>query len=528
MDELAPGTVFAGFTIEQSLGVGGMGTVYLARHPRIPRKVALKLLHRSLTDDDYARTLFEREADHAARLDHPNIVAVLDRGNESGQLWIAMQYVDGINAAAAVRDEPMDPQRAVEVIRDIASALDYAHEQGVLHRDVKPANILLEQTRSARPGRVLLADFGIAKALTETNQHTKTGMLVASLQYAAPEQFEAAQLDRRADVYSLGCTLFHLLTGRPPYPGSALPKLMNAHLHGSIPAPSYFGVGVPVPFDRVIEHALAKKRTDRFDSASELARAAAAALVPATAPAPAPPISAPFPVMPTTPALPNSPAVPNTPPMPNTSVPSTQVASTAAVQPIPPNRFADHGVDPTTVVTVNGLPAAASSPVPTGGRGRRLGAVAAAALVVLAVIAGAVWFMNRSGGTEEPPAVASTSLQGADGATYTVAGDILDKYDSLTDAQRADLGLPMSDEKANPDGIFQWFVGGVIIRQTGREAHVVWGEIRNRWNELGGSQGELGYPTSDELDIGGAKVSTFERGTVTFANGETTVDTWGR
>lgn len=511
MDELAPGTVFAGFTIEQSLGVGGMGTVYLARHPRIPRKVALKLLHRSLTDDDYARTLFEREADHAARLDHPNIVAVLDRGNESGQLWIAMQYVDGINAAAAVREEPMDPQRAVEIVRDIASALDYAHEQGVLHRDVKPANILLEQTRSARPGRVLLADFGIAKALTETNQHTKTGMLVASLQYAAPEQFEATQLDRRADVYSLGCTLFHLLTGRPPYPGSALPKLMNAHLHGSIPAPSHFGVGVPVPFDRVIEQALAKKRTDRYDSASELARAAAAALVPAT-----------------TPAMSNSPALPNIPPMPNTSVASTQAPPTAVVSPIPPTRFADHGVDPTTVVTGNGRSTAAPSPGPTGGRGRRLGAVAAAALVVLAVIAGAVWFLNRSDGTEEPPAVASTSLQGADGATYTVAGDILDKYNSLTDAQRADLGLPMSDEKANPDGIFQWFVGGVIIQQAGREAHVVWGEIRNRWNELGGSQGELGYPTSDELDIGGAKVSTFERGTVTFANGETTVDTWGR
>lgn len=323
MEELVPGTVFAGFTIKESLGVGGMGTVYRARHPRIPRQVALKLLHRSLTADDYARALFEREADHAARLDHPNIVAVLDRGNENGQLWIAMQYVAGTNAATAVRVEALDPEPAIHIVTEIAAALDYAHEQGVLHRDVKPANILLEHPRSGRPGRVLLADFGIAKALTETNQHTNSGMLVASLQYAAPEQFEAAQLDGRADVYALGCTLFHLLTGRPPYPGTSLPKLMNAHLHRAIPAPSHFGLGLPPAIDQVMERALAKKRTDRYGSASELGRAAAAALSPA-APVQPPPVS--DPVAP-------SPVAPS----PHTAAPSTAAPSTtqSSVIPIP-------------------------------------------------------------------------------------------------------------------------------------------------------------------------------------------------
>lgn len=187
MVEPPPGTVFAGFRIERLLGAGGMGSVYLADHPRLPRKVALKLLHRSLTHDQQASVLFEREADHAARLDHPNIVSILDRGREDDQLWIAMQYVPGTNASEAVVRARFEPDRAVHIVREIAKALDYAHENGVLHRDVKPANILLEEPGPGRPGRVLLADFGIAKALAETAYRTKSGTMVASLHYAAPE-----------------------------------------------------------------------------------------------------------------------------------------------------------------------------------------------------------------------------------------------------------------------------------------------------------------------------------------------------
>nr|WP_277351761.1 protein kinase [Antrihabitans stalactiti] len=278
---MEPGAVFAGYTVEQVLGVGGMGTVYLAAHPRLPRKTALKLLHPGLTDDEYVRSRFEQEADHAARLEHPNIVAVHDRGVSAGQLWIAMQHIDGTDAKAELEHGPVAPDRAVYIVSETAKALDYAHEVGVLHRDVKPANILLEHGRSGRPGRVLLADFGIAKALSEsTDQLTRTGMLVASLQYAAPEQFVGGELDHRTDVYSLGCTLFHLMTGQLPYAGTMLPQMMHAHLRSEIPKPSVVRPGLPRAMDAVIERALAKRPQDRFSSCGELAAAARAALRP--------------------------------------------------------------------------------------------------------------------------------------------------------------------------------------------------------------------------------------------------------
>ena len=275
---LAPGDVFAGYVIDRVLGVGGIGTVYLAKHPRLPKSVALKLLHPEMTRDDYVRSRFELEADHAARLEHPNIVAVYDRGREGDQLWIAMQYVDSTDTAEVLAGGPVDPARAVHIIGETAKALDYAHSKGVLHRDVKPANILLERDSQVRRGRVLLTDFGIAKALAETSHLTHTGMLVASLQYAAPEQFEGTILDARADVYSLGCTLFHLLTGQHPYPGSTLPELMHGHLTKPIPRPSLLRSGVPVGFDAVIAQAMAKDRDYRYPSCAALTSAAEHAL----------------------------------------------------------------------------------------------------------------------------------------------------------------------------------------------------------------------------------------------------------
>ncbi|MFD9669458.1 serine/threonine-protein kinase PknD [Rhodococcus sp. NPDC059968] len=278
---LRPGEVFAGYTIERVLGVGGMGTVYAAAHPRLPRRIALKVLHPALAEDDYARTRFELEADHAARLEHPNIVAVYDRGREGDRLWIAMQYVEGTDAETAREGAPLDPAQAVRIITETAKALDYAHEAGVLHRDVKPANILLEHPRPGHPGdpgRVLLADFGIAKALEHTQHLTKTGMLVASLQYAAPEQFASIPLDARADVYSLGCTLFRLLTGAQPYPGSTLAQLMAGHLNSPIPRPTALRAGLPTGFDAVIARAMAKDREDRYPSGESLASAAQHAL----------------------------------------------------------------------------------------------------------------------------------------------------------------------------------------------------------------------------------------------------------
>ena len=279
-DELGPGTVFAGYTIERLLGIGGMGRVYLAVHPHLPRKVALKVLHPGLTSDDYVASRFEREAAHVTRLEHPNIVQIYDRGREHGRLWITMQYVPGVTAADLIAAGPVPVGRAVHIISETAKALDFAHRTGVLHRDVKPANILIaDPIAEDEPERVLLTDFGIAKALDETGRLTRTGMFAASLQNAAPEQFDTAVvLDHRADQYSLGCTFYHLLTGRPPYPGETLPQLWHGHARSPIPRPSEARPDVPVALDAVVARVLAKDRADRYPSCRAFADAVRAAI----------------------------------------------------------------------------------------------------------------------------------------------------------------------------------------------------------------------------------------------------------
>ncbi|WP_067690820.1 serine/threonine-protein kinase [Nocardia jejuensis] len=272
---LVAGAVFAGHRIERVLGRGGMGTVYLAQHPRLPRLIALKLLNRDVQGEEDVQRRFAREADVAARLDHPNIVAVLDRGVEDGQLWIAMQYVDGSDAAA-FGGSALDPVRAARIIGQTAEALDYAHERGVLHRDVKPANILLTAGRGG--DRVLLSDFGIARLLDDQNQLTKTGDLRATLAYAAPEQLSGAIVDHRVDQYALGCTLFALLTGQAPFPATDPGAMVVAHLTHPVRAVSAMVPGLPVAIDAVIARAMAKTPDERYSSCSEFAEAAVEAL----------------------------------------------------------------------------------------------------------------------------------------------------------------------------------------------------------------------------------------------------------
>ncbi|NUP27916.1 MAG: serine/threonine protein kinase, partial [Nocardia sp.] len=233
---LEPGQIFAGYHIDRLLGAGGMGEVYLARDRDLPRPVALKLLTPIAGDDRDVRARFLREADTAARLSHPNIVAVYARGEEQGRLWMAIQYIEGTDVAAVLRDGPVRPDHAVRILEETARALDHAHAAGVLHRDVKPANILLAWGEQRQ---VYLSDFGIAKALDRADGLTRTGELYASFHYAAPEQFEMRpDIDRRADVYSLGCTLYYMLTARLPYPATTTGALINAHLNAPVPRPS--------------------------------------------------------------------------------------------------------------------------------------------------------------------------------------------------------------------------------------------------------------------------------------------------
>ena len=209
------GTIIAGYRIEGVLGSGGMGTVYLARHPTLPRSEALKILSGELSGDRQFRERFIREANLAAGLDHPNIVRVYNRGETDGHLWIAMEYVKG-TAANDLDPANLTPARIVRIITDVAAALDFAHSQHVLHRDIKPGNFLVAAPGSERE-RVLLADFGIARALDDATALTATGSMVGTAAYAAPETIEGRPADHRTDIYSLGCALFRLLTSRTPY-----------------------------------------------------------------------------------------------------------------------------------------------------------------------------------------------------------------------------------------------------------------------------------------------------------------------
>ncbi|MCP2274863.1 serine/threonine-protein kinase [Nocardia amikacinitolerans] len=274
---LASGEVFAGYVIERQLGRGGMGSVYLAKHPRLPRMTALKLLNRELFFDKEVRARFEREADLVARLDHPGIVTVYDRGLEDDQLWISMQYIDGIDAAS-VDPKTLPPERAVQIIKETADALDYAHGMGVLHRDVKPANILLARSTGGRGERVYLTDFGIARLRDDTGHLTQTGTFTATLAYASPEQLTGASLDHRSDQYSLACALFWLFTGSGPFAATNPAQVIQGHLQSAPPALSSVRPGLPFALDGVLAKAMAKRPDDRFASCSEFAAAAQAAL----------------------------------------------------------------------------------------------------------------------------------------------------------------------------------------------------------------------------------------------------------
>ncbi len=291
---LSSGDLFAGYRILGSVGSGGMGQVYLAQHPRLPRRDALKLLRADVSAAPDYRARFEREADLAANLWHPHIVGVHDRGDVDGQLWIAMDYVDGTDAARLVRDHHphgMPLAEVLTIVVAVADALDYAHQQGLLHRDVKPANILLTDPRAA-DRRVLLADFGIARSINDTSGLTATNVTVGSVAYAAPEQLTGAPLDGRADQYALACTAFHLLTGAPPFVNSNPAVVIGNHL--SAPAPRLATMRPDLAsLDAVLARAMAKEPAQRFPTC----RAFAAALncgeptqlaVPVAAPRPAP------------------------------------------------------------------------------------------------------------------------------------------------------------------------------------------------------------------------------------------------
>jgi serine/threonine protein kinase len=274
MMPLGEGSLFAGYTVIRLLGAGGMGEVYLVQHPRMPRREALKILPVDVSADPNFRARFTREADIAAALWHPHIVGVHDRGEFEGQLWIAMDYVDGLDLGRLLAHRyPAGRalEEALNIVTAVASALDYAHKRGLLHRDVKPANIMLTQAWDDDQ-RILLTDFGIARSMDDVSGLTATNMAVGTVAYCAPEQLMGEALDGSTDQYALAATAYHLLTGSQLFPHSNPAVVISRQLNTAPPrlVETHPELGVQ---SAALTRALSKLPEDRFESCSDFARA---------------------------------------------------------------------------------------------------------------------------------------------------------------------------------------------------------------------------------------------------------------
>src|SRR5689334_23742710 len=271
---LANGEEFAGYEIDRLLGTGGMGEVYLAHHPRLPRQDALKILTSASTRDDEFRARFTREAELAATLWHPHIVRVLDRGEFNGRLWISMDYVDGTDAGRLIRErypKGMPEEDVAEIVAAMADALDFGHERRLLHRDVKPENILVTASDGHRR-RVLLTDFGIARRIDDVSNLTDDNVAVGTISYVAPEQLMGKPLDGRADQYALAATTFHLLTGAPPFQDQNRAVVISHHLGTAPPRISERRPDL-AHLDAVLAKALAKDPDERYPTCLDFAQA---------------------------------------------------------------------------------------------------------------------------------------------------------------------------------------------------------------------------------------------------------------
>jgi len=333
--EISIGSVLAGYRIEGVAGEGGMGRVYRATQVGLNRPVALKVIVPALADDPDFRARFERESYLSASIDHPNVIPVYQAGEADGRLFIAMRWVEGTDLRSLILSEGgLDAGRAVAIVEQIAAALDAAHSGGLVHRDVKPANVLL--TSSHGQEHAYLTDFGLTKKTSSSTGLTKTGHFLGTPDYTPPEQIKGERADARADVYALGCLLFHTITGRTPFDRDTEVAKMYAHLHDPPPSAVEAVPGTPPGLDAVISRALAKEPDQRYPSPGDLGRGARAALtgddpsqperslatglaapgapeVAPTAPSPGPAPTAPAPAPTVSPTPPPAPAPPLAP-----------------------------------------------------------------------------------------------------------------------------------------------------------------------------------------------------------------------
>ncbi len=282
MSDFAPGDIFAGHRIESVAGRGGMGVVYRAMQLDLDRPVALKVITPALAQDEVFRDRFVRESRAAASIDHPNVIPIYYAGENDGVLYIAMRFVEGPDLRSLVRaHEHLTPERAARLSSQVGAALDAAHARGIVHRDVKPENVLL-----STEDHPYLTDFGLTKRVDSLGGgQTRPGGWVGTLGYVAPEQIRGERVDARADVYALGCLLVFMLTGRAPFRRETEEATLWAHLSEEPPKVSGDVPGLPPAFDAVVARALAKEPAERFQSAGDLGRAAlAAAGIPASEP----------------------------------------------------------------------------------------------------------------------------------------------------------------------------------------------------------------------------------------------------
>ena len=418
-----PDIQIAGYRIEARVGRGGMGEVYRAVQLNLGRRVALKVLAPELAADDLFRRRFLRESRIAASIDHPSIIPIYESGEDGGLLYIAMRYVDGSDLATVLeREGRLEPARAMAIMTQVASALDAAHTRGLVHRDVKPANILLAAAAPGAGSHCYLCDFGLIKQVgTEQafSALTATDQFVGTIPYVAPEQIEGREVDGRTDVYALGCVLFHCLTGSVPYQGANDVEVVFAHLREPPPPISRRLPSLPVTMDAVIARAMAKGKEDRYPSCSELV-AAMDEQFGAGARRPSPPADDATRVLVLPPApVPPAPAAPTDPAAPMPAPPLAQPVP-APARPIPgPVRPTGGPVSARSAATPSveersrpggGAPAL----VHKGGRGGRrwLTVLAAVVLPVVAYVAAAQLFVG-----ERRPEVDTTNVVGGPTAT---------------------------------------------------------------------------------------------------------------
>jgi hypothetical protein len=271
--EPVEGTPFGRYRLVELLGRGGMGEVWRAHDTAANnRTVAIKLLPPQMAADPKFVVRFRREADSAAQLNNPHVIPIHNYGEIDGRLYVDMRLVEGRDLHELLAEGPLEPGRAVRIIEGVALALQAAHKVGLVHRDVKPSNILLDENDFA-----YLIDFGIARGAEQTGL-TGTGAIIGSWPYMSPERFRAGQVDARADVYALACVLYECLTGRTPFPGDSVEQQIAAHLMAPTPRASSTERNVPVKFDRVIATGMAKDPDERYQAATDLAQAARVAL----------------------------------------------------------------------------------------------------------------------------------------------------------------------------------------------------------------------------------------------------------